>query len=89
MWNYGVILFSNICIKFLETVQEKSEEQLAKQQNTEAHIENTFNKIFPELSYFELGEDNNIDTSKISFDTIKKQYPEDKYEIKEIVDDTY
>ena len=78
---YASLITPKEVMKFLGIVQKKSDESLAG--GEKVLVTNTFNDVFPELSYLDIGNDNNIDASKLTFDAISKHYPSDKYEIKE------
>ena len=77
---YGTIKPDDM-LKFLELVQKKSDESLKNVHKSQIHPENSLEKFFPELSFLDLGVDNNIDAQKLSFEEIKKHFPDEKYEI--------
>lgn len=72
---------SNDMLKFLEVLQKKSDKSLKKAPPAKIHVENSFEKLFPELSFLDLGRDDNIDAQKLGFDEIKKHFSGEKYEI--------
>lgn len=68
-------------LNFLLTIQD---EAIKSYNNTPSPvIENTIEAHFPELNFLELGNDQNVDISKMSFDYIKNKFYNDseKYEI--------
>ena len=62
---YGMKIRAKDMLKFFDIVQKESDKSL-KNKNNNVHIENSLDKIFPELKFLNLGPDNNIDTSKLS-----------------------
>ena len=70
-------------LKFLDILQKKSDEALSKMSSEQVRVENTIDKMFPELAFLNLGADNDVNIEDLTFENIQKHYSDDKYAIQE------